>query len=53
MKILVDGNMNAKVKLGCLLDQVICNMINRLSLIRIFLGNQFGPLRMLSTSFST
>ena len=44
MKILVDGNMNAKVKLGCLLDQVICNMSSRLSLIWIFLGNQFCPI---------
>ncbi len=44
MKILMDGNTSAKVQLGCLLDQIICNMMRRLAFSRVFFRDQFSPL---------
>ena len=44
MKILMDGNMSAKVKFGCPLDQIICDMISCFFLLWIFFRNQIGPL---------
>ena len=43
MKILVDWYIVDKVNFGRLFDEVIGNMIHRLTFIRIFFADQIGP----------